>query len=458
MDNINDILGFHFNAETFAKMGNNVINNALITEVEKKTSELHEISNQFDAIGIGVDKSIDIEGILRKINSDNQLPDLSAQDEKKVLRTLCYYLSEIKGDVAFKAILHCIDEKWANSFLLGVIDYVFQFWNPLSSKFRNVRDFLKVKLQRYDGTNPRYVFLRDNIECLEDNGPVSLGAQLKVNHKTIMSCTEELGFPEQKISYNYFSDVIYTYYKYKFIDDGDYEELNNVLNLHNNPITDKSVIPLFITQKKGLSTSSKEALEALSKLRIGDCENNAKWSLPTEVETERHELLKEAQKLIRFWTNEKYISLFFEKCVDEVGRKQFWLKYIKQIDKIRIVGSRVTKHFMNLDSILRTLTNDKFILATNTMSNVSAIIMQIRDKVYIEFSEIGNALYVYDKEHLPNEKTFSCKTIRTVTDLKQTNLGMLVIIKDWGEDHNDYGRSFHKGDWQTRLAYYISKH
>lgn len=458
MDNINDILGFHFDAETFAKMGNNVVNNGLISEIEKKTSELHEISNQFDVIGIGVDKSIDIEGILRKINAHNQLPELAVRDEKKVLRTLCYYLSDIKSEVALKSLLHRLDEKWANSFLLGLIDYVFQFWNPLSFKFRNVRDFLKAKLQRYDGTNPRYIFLRDNIECLEDNGPVSLGAKLKVNHKSILNCTEDLGFPEQKITYSYFSDVIYTYYKYKFMDDGKYDELINVLNLHNNPVTDKSVIPLFVAQKKRLSTSSKEALEALSKLRIGDCENNAKWSLPAEVETERHELLNEAQKLIRFWTNEKYISLFFEKCVDEVERKQFWLKYIKQIDRIRIVGSRVTKHFMNSDSILRTLTNDKFILATNTMSNVSAIIMQIRDKVYVEFSEMGNALYVYDKEHLPNENIFSCKAIRTITDLKQTYLGMLVVIKDWGEYHNDYGRLFHKGDWQSRLAYYISKH
>lgn len=458
MDNINDILGFHFNADTFAKMGKNVINNSLVSEVEKKTSELHEISNQFDVVGIGVDKSIDIDGILRKLNAQNQLPELTVRDEKKVLRTLCYYLSEIKSEVALIAILHRLDEKWANSFFLGLIDYVFQFWNPLSSKFCNVRDFLKSKLNKYDGTNPRYVFLRENIEYIDDNGPVSLGAKLKLEQKPILSGTEVLGFPEQKITYSYFSDVIYTYYKYKFVDNGEYEELAKVLNLHNNSVTDKSVIPLFITQKKSLSASSKEVLEALSKLRIGDCENNAKWSLPVEIEIERHELLKEAQKLIRFWTNEKYISLFFEKCVGEVERKQFWLKYIKQIDKIRIVGSKVTKQFMNSDSILSTLTKEKFILATNTMSDLSAIIMQIRDKVYIEFSEMGNALYVYDKEHLPSEKIFSYKSIRTITDLKQTHLGMLIEIDSWGDYHNEYGRLFHKGDWQSRLAYYISKH
>lgn len=455
MGNINDILGFHFNAEIFAKMGNQVIGNDLITEVENKISELHEVSNQIEAIGSGVDKSIDIEDILRKINSRDHLPELSVKE----LRTLCYYLSEIKSDDALIDTLLHLDEKWKNSFFLGLIDYVFQFWNPLSSKFCNVRDFLKDKLNGYDGTNPRYIFLRDNIKCLDDNGPVSLGAKLKINHKSILSCTEYLGFPEQKITYNYFSDVIYTYYKYKFTDNVPCDELAQVLNLHNNSLTDKSVLPLFITQNKGLAASRKEALENLSKLRIGDCENNAKWSLPVEIESERHEILKEAQNVIRFWTNEKYITIFFEKFVnEEPQRKMFWLNYIKEINRIRIVGSKIIEQKMGEDQRLLQLLQGKFILATNTMSTVSAIIMQIRDKVYIEFSENGNALYVYDKEHLSSEKVFSCKSIHTITDLKQTYLGMLIEIKPWGEYHNEYGRLFHKGDWQSRLTHYISKH
>lgn len=459
MDNINDILEFHFNADTFAKMGKNVISNGLVSEVEKKTSELHEISNQFDVVGIGVDKSIDIDGLLRKINAQNQLPELTVRDEKKVLRTLCYYLSEIKSEVALIAILHRLDEKWANSFLLGLIDYVFQSWNPLSSKFCNVRDFLKSKLNKYDGTNPRYVFLRENIEYIDDNGPISLGAKLKVEQKPILSGTEVLGFPEQKITYSYFSDVIYTYYKYKFVDNGEYEELAKVLNLHNNSVTDKSVIPLFITQKKSLSASSKEALEALSKLRIGDCENNAKWSLPVEVETERHELLKEAQKLIRFWTNEKYISVYFEKCVDDAQRKQFWLKYIKDIERIRIAGSKVTKQRMSADPRLLQLLQGKFILGTNnTRSDTSAIIMQIRGKVYIEFSEKGNALYVYEEQSLPVEKLFSRTAIQGINYLKQTYMNQLIEIESWDEWHNEYGRMVHIGEWERRLSNYISKH
>ena len=36
MDNINDLLSFHFKADTFAKMGMNVINTNLIDRVENE--------------------------------------------------------------------------------------------------------------------------------------------------------------------------------------------------------------------------------------------------------------------------------------------------------------------------------------------------------------------------------------------------------------------------------------
>lgn len=459
MENINDLLNFHFKADTFAKMGMNVINTNLIDGVENKISELKEISNKIDAIGSGVDKSIDINPILAYINKYESLPELSMKNEKKVLRALCYYLSEIKSSNAIAYILQSLDRKWQNSFYWGLIDYVFQFWNPVSQNFCRVRDFLRDKLNNYNGTNSKYIFIRDNIKYFENNGPIMLGVKLKSDKKPILSCTEVLGMSEQKITYRYFSDVIYSYYKYKFDECIGYDELDKVLNLHNNSLTDKSVIPLFIARKKNLTTFWKDALESLSKQRIGDCENNAKWSLPIEVETDRHEMLKQAQNMIRIWTNEKYISIYFEKCVDDPRRKTFWLKYIKDIERIRIAGSRVTKQTMSTDVRLIQLLHGKFILGTNnTRSDTSAIIMQIRGKIYIEFSKKENALYVYQEHNLPIKKLFSCFTIQSINSLKKTDMNQLIDISSWNEYDNDYGRMVHIGEWEHRLSNYISRH
>ena len=177
------------------------------------------------------------------------------------------------------------------------------------------------------------------------------------------------------------------------------------------------------------------------------------------METERHDLLKQAQNLIRIWTNEKYISIYFEKCVQEKERKDFWLKYIKEIERIRIVGSEEIKMKLNADTRLRQILQGKFILSSsNAMSEMSAIIMKIRDKVYIEFSTIGNALFVYEIEHLPIKQLFSRSCIWKVTDLKQTDLNMLIELTKYGTYDNEYGRLFHKGEWQYRLSNYISRH
>ena len=114
---------------------------------------------------------------------------------------------------------------------------------------------------------------------------------------------------------------------------------------------------------------------------------------------------------------------------------------------------------MSADSRLLQLLQGKFILCTNnTKSDTSAIIMQIRGKVYIEFSEKGNALYVYQEQNIPVEKLFSRTTIQGINTLKQTYMNQLVEIEARGEYHNEYGRMVHIGEWERRLSNYISKH
>ena len=81
MDNINDLLSFHFKADTFAKMGMNIINTNLIDRVDKESTKLKKISKKIDAIGSGVDKSIDINPILAYINKNESLPELSMKNE-----------------------------------------------------------------------------------------------------------------------------------------------------------------------------------------------------------------------------------------------------------------------------------------------------------------------------------------------------------------------------------------
>lgn len=458
MDSIKDILNFNFNADAFAKMGSNVVSIRLMQNLNKKTAELKYMSCKFDSYATAEDKSIDIDCIINEINRSDQLPNFPTRKEKRILRAMCFHLSEINNETMVADVLQSINKKWSNSFFSGLIYTVFQFWEPVSSKFRKIRDLLKDKLLKYNGSIPRYKFLHDNINYIDDNGPVTLGVMLKAKNESIWACTKVFDIPEQSINNQYFSDVIFSYYRYKFTKYVNYDELRKVLEQHNMSLTDKSVIPLFIVKSEDVSTLQKEKLENLAKSRIGDCENNALWSLPTTVDSERQERIKQAQDLMRLWTNEKCISTYFKICVDDMERKQFWIKHINEIERIRIAGSRVTKQLMDLDPRLSKLLDGHFILSTiNTKKLTSAIVMKIRNKVYVEFSEKGNALYVYQEDRLPIDNLFSLKDIPTaISGLKLTSMGPLIDA--YFDCVNESGTVRHSGEWEYRLSNYICTH
>lgn len=458
MYSINDLLNFNFNADAFAKMGSNVVSIGLMQNINRKTTELEYISSKFDSYATAEDKSIDIDSIINEINRHNRLPNFPTIKEKRILRAICFHLSEINSEDLLTNVLQSINKNWSNSFFSGLIYTVFQFWEPVSSKFCKIRDLLKDKLLKYNGNIPRYKFLHDNISYIDDNGPTTLGVMLKAKNESIWACTNILDVPEQSINYQYFSDVIFSYYKYKFTKYVNYDDLRKELNRHNMSLTDKSVIPLFIVKSEDAPTLQKEKLEDLAKSRIGNCENNAIWSLPTTVDSERQERIKQAQNLMRLWTNEKCINTYFEICVDDVERKRFWIKHINEIERIRIAGSRVTKQLMDLDPRLAQLLDGHFILSTiNTKKMTSAIVMKIRNKVYVEFSEKGNALYVYQEDKLPIDNLFSLKHIPTaISGLKRTY--MSPLIDTYFDCINESGTVRHSGEWEYRLSNYIRTH
>lgn len=458
MDSINDLLGFHFNADAFAKMGSNVVSTRIMQSIDRRTAELKGISNELGSYATTEDKSIDVDSIIKEINQYNRMPNFPPRKEKKILRALCFHLSEIDHENSLSNVLQRIDNNWSNSFFSGLIYTVFEFWDPISSKFRKMRNLLKDRLLNYNGETPRYVFLRNNINYIDDNGPISLGVTLKSANMPIWACTEVLNMPEQNIKYKYFSDVIFSYYKYKFTKYVNYDDLKKVLKQHDRSLADKSVIPLFIVQSKDVSTLQKEKFEQLAKERIGDCENNARWSLPITVDSERLTRIKQAQDLLRLWTNEKCINTYFEQCVDDMERKQFWIKHINEIERIRIAGSMVTKQLMDLDPRLSELLDGHFILSTiNTKKMTSAIVMKIRNKVYVEFSEKGNALYVYQEDKLPIDNLFSLKDIPTaISGLKRKY--MSPLIDTYYDCANESGTVRHSGEWEYRLSNYIHTH
>lgn len=122
-------------------------------------------------------------------------------------------------------------------------------------------------------------------------------------------------------------------------------------------------------------------------------------------------------RMVLSWVNKEKLRLFFEKLTEryetDKSRFKFWSRYEKQIcDEglvILVIGKdTVTK--ARSDKELKKVIGEKgtFAHLYDAVPALDAIIMQIRDKVIVEFTVTGNAGYVYSENTLP----FSLSALR----------------------------------------------
>ena len=150
----------------------------------------------------------------------------------------------------------------------------------------------------------------------------------------------------------------------------------------------------------------------------------------TEKEAQK---LKKAKQLVNLWFNRKIIETFFEVCVQDRDRKIFWLKYVENVSAFRIVGSTATKRLLQGDSRVNGIFQQFYIETESRTSQTSALVLFIKDKMIVEFSDTG-ALYVYNHKHQKVKLiTNKRRLINSTADLKIPSMNNLIEINDWGQ-------------------------
>ena len=94
----------------------------------------------------------------------------------------------------------------------------------------------------------------------------------------------------------------------------------------------------------------------------------------------------------------------------------------------------------------------------STTAQTSALVLFMRDKMIVEFSDTG-ALYVYNQNHdMVKLVTKGMRTMTSTNDLKIPSMQALIVISDWGTTYNyEEGRMTHQGYWQSRLTGWLSE-
>lgn len=393
-----------------------------------------------------------VESVIKKVKECQAKQTLlSVSWSINELRMLSYYIMYFEDDEElFQAAIDVIDQNWRDLFLNGLVFYVLNSWNQIKESYRNlVCQLVTQKLKAYRGKNKKYLLLKNHANYFEDKGPSRMAKLITMREMDVLAAPMLLGFKPSTLSMSFYSDVIVKYVEDK--SEVSIDEVEDLLATHNLDRTKKLVLAELVQRAEGTNDAILQTqISKLGQSLLGDITIAATWAPFPGASEEQIKKLRLAKDLINKWFVRKVIDVFFEICVQDRNRKQYWLKYADYISHFKIAGSSFIRYRLQHDSRVENLFNKLYIETNSSSSRTAALIMYIKDRVFVEFSDVGS-LYVYKHNNATIDfLNNNPKNIRSVNDLKNTSCGNL-LGDGWSYFYRDEGSLRHIGYWQYRL-------
>jgi len=181
---------------------------------------------------------------------------------------------------------------------------------------------------------------------------------------------------------------------------------------------------------------------------LGDITLNATWAPFIGATDEDKRLLNRARELVNKWLARDAIKAFFEVCVQDPKRKAYWLKYVDCVNQVKVVCSYLVRSRLKSSPVIRDQADSFFISINPTYSETAALVMRIKNKVFIEFSDLG-ALYIYnDTNRIVAFFRAGKRHIRSISELKDTCLPTIGLGHFPPEGRLPHGGG---GSWEDTL-------
>lgn len=375
------------------------------------------------------------------------------------LRIVSYYLMKLRDDsVNYMYALELLNNNWKNMFFNGLAFYLLNSWNSIEPDFRTLTSQLLMrKLGEYCDSNRRYNLWKNRLNLFDNNGPTRMAAMLSAKRMNIEEAPTLLGFKGSSIKQSYYSDVIIKYIANNDISDRD--SIEDIFELHNLDRTKKLVFAYLVEKEDQIGDGLRRAqLCRFANTQLGDVTLATSWAPfagATETDVQK---LKKAMQLVNMWFAQQIIESFFEICVQDKERKNFWLKYVNNISAFKIIGSTATKRLLQSNSKIGSMFIRHYIETNSYSSQTSALVLFIKNKMIVEFSDTG-ALYVYNQTHpMVKNVTNARYGIASTNDLKIPSMDGIVEKNYWGDYsiYNEQGKLHHRGNWQIRLTAWMN--
>lgn len=440
----------------FHLLANRVADHQTEKAINQNVRKLKSIEERmFVDEGINVSKQ-SIDEILYNVVQAAHSEDKSREWTMRELRIVSYYLMKFQDEEdVFDYALKLLDSNWRNMYFNGLVFYLMNSWCLIKPDLRNKtsRLFIK-KLQEYKDDNKRYLLLKNHANMFEDAGPQRLALLLINQSKDVREAPMVLGSKASALSQSYFSDVIVYYSSRHGLDE---EDLEGIFETHDVKRTKQLVFADLVqkAERNGDPVLQTQLSKFINRT-LGDVTLTSTWAPFLGATNEEALKLKQAMQQVNLWFTRRIIETFFEVCVQDKDRKNFWLDYVHYVRGFKIVGSTMTKRLLQNDPRVSNMFQRHFIETNSTYSQTAALVLCIKDYVLIEFSDTGS-VYAYKQNN--SQVQFLRKGTKYMTstnDLKDTSLDILVENDYWyGTSYNDEGRLTHRGYWQDRLKKWL---
>jgi len=464
MQNMNDILEFHFLPSALQQAAQKIIPTSLTQLNEIRIDKLKKITEQVGAASFNFNGNNLIPQVFKKFKSSIQTNNTGF--DRRELRTLTYSLSYSETELSaifnnekeINYALQLLSSNWRDSFLIGIIDCYLKNWETENrTSLNTLADFIGEKLTAYNGNRNTINAFKKNLKYFDlKNGDLVFGNELALNNVSIKEAPKILSLPESWFLYPYFSKVLVAYYDKKqndlinLIDD-----FENALDFHKNSNTNKRIVSKFIVQaNKPEYSALQDKVKHLAFKFIGDPENKSVWAdFNNATEKEKSDLIN-ARKILNEWITRQFINVFFNVCINDERRKRFWLKYAPQISSFKVYGPSFTKTLLKRDERIAEYLEARF---TTVYSNrdVSAFILYIGDYMIIEFSNEGFACCAY-KMSSPNRPTLNSR-LNSVEDLRNSSLPLAIQSDANYYYTSEEGRLFHNSNWEHKFNHWLKE-
>ncbi len=463
MPTIEDILQIRYSNNLLKQSSQKIIPITLNAVIDLRIGKLNKITEDVGTKTLTITNKNSIPQVFHKFKSSLLIEP--KKFELRELKTLSWSLNYAEKNIdcifnnteEIKKVFNFLENNWKDSFLVGLIDTFLKNWDTsYRSSLEVLEHLIHEKLKKYNGSRNSILSFKNNINFFNiKNGDLIFGDTIAKQNIPILKATETLGVPPSWITYPYFSKVITTYYERKKEKIEDYiDDLNNVLDVHNSSNTNKRLISKIILQANTSRYSLlQDKLKYIAFNKIGDPNNNSKW-LPFENATQGEQYdIRSAKNTLNEWITREFINVFFNVCINDDRRKNFWLKYVSKISSFKVYGPAITKNILKRDDKISDYVDDRF-EPVYSNKDVSAFILFIGNYMIIEFSNEGYACCAY-KMNSENKPTLD-RRIHSVDDLRNSGLPLAIQSDSNYYYVSDEGRLLHNNNWEAKFNHWLN--